>query len=702
MESTSLERRGNPSTSSRSSPQLPTLRVQTRASKSRIDFRCSRLYRLHRFAALMAVVALVVIFSLLFSTDNSSQSMRHRMNSERLSQTPLRLNRLEVNQSILNNLDIISVSFEYSPPHLEFYGANAIAAYCVSLADELSGRMPAAHEYMAVVRTDGKASGTIEIGPLVNMRCSWLLRFITDDFQVLKESELLRFKHGPTQPLQVHLALTQNTSEMRVKWVSDPVPNPVVMFGEHKDKLDRIAKATHSSYTSKDMCGEPATVEAPLNFRDPGQIFDAVMTNLKAGKKYYYQVGEQNGKVSDIFEFRMIPPKGNNKVGQESSVSFFVYGDLNMPVQPTSNFALDNGTSGTTMKLIRDDLELAAVESNSHKYFAVMHVGDLAYAYGATYIWDHFGHLIEYVAARLPYMITIGNHDYGYLEGVKKDPIKWPSHSTFEKDGTSGFNSGGECGVPAAARFHMPENGNGVYWYSFDSGLAHHVMLSSEHEFARGSTLHKWLVKDLSTIDRSKTPWVFVYIHRPLYCSVAYSHDYYRSLLFRDELEQELADHHVDVVFAGHYHSYERTCPVFGDRCIESPSGKAMAPVHITIGSAGFTVDTAGFYRSNWRKKGFLEHGYGRVHIYNWTHMHFEFVSNTERRVKDETWIVSTHDWSSKRERFPPGYFPTQEIAGLAAAVVLSLSACFAVFIPAIRQARNTKFISLRTIRFRN
>lgn len=181
---------------------------------------------------------------------------------------------------------------------------------------------------------------------------------------------------------------------------------------------------------------------------------------------------------------------------------------------------------------------------------------------------------------------------------MKKDPVKWPAHPTFEKHGVHGYQSYGECGIPSEKRFHMPDNGNGVYWYSFDTGLAHHAVVSSEHEFVRGSPLHKWLVNDLKSVDRSKTPWVFVYIHRPLYCSVAYSGDYYRSLLFRDELEQELADHHVDIVFAGHYHSYERTCPVFGDRCIESPSGKAMAPVHLMVGSGGYKVDDAGFYLS--------------------------------------------------------------------------------------------------------
>ncbi|GMF09340.1 unnamed protein product [Phytophthora lilii] len=677
-------------------PDLPN--VQTRPRKASNSSRNSPL---HWLAAFIAAVGLVLVLSLLYATGNSSQSLREQQKKLEVQDAfniPRRLARFEVNQSVLHNLDTVAVSFEYKAPQPSFYGRDRVAAYCVSSADELANRTPDVQEFMDTVHTDGKGSGVVEVGPLVNMRCCWLLRFITGDDQVLGESKLLRFEHGPTQPLQVHLALTNREGEMRVKWVSDNVTNPVVMFGEDKKKLDKVGYATQSSYKPKEMCNGPANTVFPRNYRDPGQIFDAVMTKLEAGKTYFYQVGDKEGELSDVLEFRMPPAVGSNSVAEDvegSSMSFFVYGDLNTPVGATDNFAEDNGNCGTTMQLIREDMEQAAADPSKHRYVAVMHVGDLAYAMGSTYIWDQFGHLIEYAAARLPYMISIGNH-----EGVKKDHVKWPSHLTFEKEGTHGYDSYGECGVPSEKRFHMPDNGNGVYWYSFDTGLAHHAVVSSEHEFARGSPLHKWLVNDLKSVDRSKTPWLFVYIHRPLYCSVAYSGDYYRSLLFRDELEQELAVYHVDIVFAGHYHSYERTCAVFGDRCIESPSGKAMAPVHLMVGSGGYTVDDAGFYRSRWREQGFLEHGYGRVHIYNSTHLHFEFVSDVERRVKDETWIVSTHDWPSNRERYPPGYFPAQDIAGFGAAAILAFLASHAVLVPAIRRAQNSKSMPVPPIGF--
>jgi hypothetical protein len=46
----------------------------------------------------------------------------------------------------------------------------------------------------------------------------------------------------------------------------------------------------------------------------------------------------------------------------------------------------------------------------------------------------------------------------------------------------------------------------------------------------------------------------------------------------------------VDLFWAGHYHSYERVCPVYNDTCRRHGEGI----VHITIGSAGASLDSWG------------------------------------------------------------------------------------------------------------
>lgn len=246
-----------------------------------------------------------------------------------------------------------------------------------------------------------------------------------------------------------------------------------------------------------------------------------------------------------------------------------------------------------------------------------------------------------------------------------------------------------------AKRFQMPANGNGVFWYSTEMGLVHHTVLSSEHDFRRGSPMYSWLLKDLRSVDRTVTPWLFLHIHRPLYSSETYTSDYRRSLLLRNHLEHLLDEFRVDVVFSGHYHSYERTCPVYDEQCFYGETQSvAQAPVHIMVGSGGANVDSQGYYDRDWSLRVLQEYGYGRVHVYNATHMHFEFVANEMLEnggVKDSAWVVSDHAWPNNRprqERTMP--FSVWEIAAIAAVIAVLLLIARMVFM--WRRAANLQY----------
>jgi hypothetical protein len=52
----------------------------------------------------------------------------------------------------------------------------------------------------------------------------------------------------------------------------------------------------------------------------------------------------------------------------------------------------------------------------------------------------------------------------------------------------------------------------------------------------------------------------------------------------RASVEPLLMQYGVDLVLWGHHHSYQRTCPVFNQTCVD-PNTKA--PVHLVIGNAG-------------------------------------------------------------------------------------------------------------------
>jgi acid phosphatase type 7 len=240
--------------------------------------------------------------------------------------------------------------------------------------------------------------------------------------------------------------------------------------------------------------------------------------------------------------------------------------------------------------------------------------------------------------------------EYDYTEGGQHDPSGAGEHNGFHpQEGNYGTDSNGECGVPTNKRFHMPDNGNQVFWWSTEMGLTHHTVISSEHDYTPSSAMYKWLENDLKNVDRTKTPWLFFHLHRPLYVSEKYDADNRVAEFLQLHVEPLLAKYRVDAVFSGHFHAFERTCPVLKQQCRTAKGSngveEARAPVHIMVGSAGASLDDTPYSSVSWSLARQQEYGYGRVHVHNASHAHFEFQRNRDGEIADHAWIVSTHDW---------------------------------------------------------
>jgi hypothetical protein len=203
-----------------------------------------------------------------------------------------------------------------------------------------------------------------------------------------------------------------------------------------------------------------------------------------------------------------------------------------------------------------------------------------------------------------------------------------------------GDDSNGECGVPMASRFTMPQSpgSNSIFWYGFDYGSVHFTMISTEHDLSPGSSQYKWLNAELASVDRARTPWLVVSGHRPVYNSEKYDSDYRVSENFKTLFEPLLVKYKVSITFFGHYHSYERTCPVAFGNCTEFGSG----PVHITIGSAGASLDTAGLYGLQWSEFFDDDWGIGSVTVANRSAMHFEYLRSRDNRLADDAWVYQS------------------------------------------------------------
>lgn len=114
--------------------------------------------------------------------------------------------------------------------------------------------------------------------------------------------------------------------------------------------------------------------------------------------------------------------------------------------------------------------------------------------------------------------------------------------------------------------FSLPEP---EYYYTFKYGNAQFFMIDSNKDLSRGSEQYKWLEKELR---RSKATWKFAAHHHPCFSS---DEDDYgdkwkgkapKGYAWGDKNAGQLVElyekYGVDIAFAGHIHSYERTWPI--------------------------------------------------------------------------------------------------------------------------------------------
>ncbi|KAL5193199.1 putative inactive purple acid phosphatase 2 [Glycine soja] len=380
-------------------------------------------------------------------------------------------------------------------------------------------------------------------------------------------------------PQQIHLAFVGahgKEEDMRVMYITRDPRETYVRYGEREDKLDGIAVARVERYEREHMCDAPANTS--VGWRDPGFIHDAVLIGLKKGQRYYYKVGNDNGGWSATQSF-----VSRNSDSDETIA--FLFGDMGTAV-PYNTFLRTQDESISTMKWILRD-----VEALGDKPAFVSHIGDISYARGYSWLWDHFFAQIEPVASQVAYHVCIGNHEYDWpLQPWKPD---WASYG---KDG------GGECGVPYSLRFNMPGNsseltGNAAapptrnLYYSFDMGAVHFVYISTETNFVPGSKQYDFLKHDLESVNRSKTPFVVVQGHRPMYTTSHENRDAALRGKMLEHLEPLLVNNNVTLALWGHVHRYERFCPLNNFTCGvnagHNAGDKKGYTVHIVIGMAG-------------------------------------------------------------------------------------------------------------------
>jgi len=459
---------------------------------------------------------------------------------------------------------------------------------------------------------------------LVNMRCEYNFRYISysgpswfpeTSQWIQAESNNVTFINGPYEPLQGHIALTEKIDEMRVMWVSD-VPlheNSIVEYGVQSGRYSFTSHGSSHTYFADEMCGFPATRVNQVYFRSPGTIHDVLLKKLKPETTYYYRYGNPEYGWSKEASFVTSPEDGS------SEVNFVFYGDMWIDVAP--------GAQETVKRVLTD-------YNSGISYSFILHAGDHSYAEGFEWIWEYFFMNLQPIATKIPYMISIGNHEYDHVTGGKNDPSGAKGEGFHPSWGNFADDSGGECAVPMFHRFHMPDNGHGIFWYSFNSGNVHVIMLSTEHDWQIGSTQYNWLLADLQSVNRTTYPWIVLTGHRPMYTSETSNspQDFAIAAHLRTNIEPLLDEYKVNLCLWGHVHSYERTCPVLNETCVDE------GPVHAVVGTAGVALDWGATFGAPWSVSTAMEYGYSRISTTE-TEMHFQFVLNTNGTIYDDFYI---------------------------------------------------------------
>ncbi|XP_045164941.1 acid phosphatase type 7-like [Mercenaria mercenaria] len=404
--------------------------------------------------------------------------------------------------------------------------------------------------------------------------------------------ENLKVSPASLKPQQVHISLGDTATDMTIMWATRVHDISVVEY--------------HTGDRQKAIKVEGETIKLDTTNEDGAKYLHRVcLHGLQPQTKYFYNVhGESMDTLSDQFSFTMPPVLAGN------THSFMVYGDL--------------GTE-------THDMQFLLQEALNEKYEAVFHVGDIAYDLnkGQGQIGDKFLQKIEKVAARTPYMTVPGDHERNdeflhYRYRFSMPNLPWP----------------------------MPSDN---LWYSIDIGPIHFVLYSTEvffYDEVNIEEMLQWLKTDLdkANTQRSARPWIIAMGHRPMYCSIDKNDEDCKrdNSLVRTSLEDLFYAEGVDLVISGHEHYYERTWPVYNKRAIQYNYREPAAPVHITIGTLGsvYESDKSTNVGGQWSAFVLSETGkesFGRLKVFNATHLHWEVRECANNKLVDQIWIIQPY-----------------------------------------------------------
>jgi hypothetical protein len=310
------------------------------------------------------------------------------------------------------------------------------------------------------------------------------------------------------------------------------------------------------NWSNQDAAGDSSVDYGPTSSYGSTVHFTAVtnyhhveLTGLNSGATYHYRIRSSDGTVGADNTF-------TTAAANTTSFSFAVYGDCrgaqsqNEPYY-TRHQALCNWLA-------------------PQNFAFILTTGDTVWEGASTAslstYWPDFFYLESNLSKGTVLMTTLGNHEV-QPTSVGTPEERYTNYKNFYMDGYPiNGTSGNEGRV-----------------YSFNYGNAHIVCLDSFQISL--TTQATWLDADLAAANADPSiQWIFAFMHSPMYTtSSTHSPDTDEQAAFGALFDQ----YHVDIVFAGHNHVYERSKSIKAGAVV--PDGQGT--VYITNGLGGANFD---------------------------------------------------------------------------------------------------------------
>ncbi|PTE43200.1 metallophosphoesterase family protein [Staphylococcus equorum] len=305
------------------------------------------------------------------------------------------------------------------------------------------------------------------------------------------------------------------------------------------EPIEKNGKPKVNGYYTDENAGGPEWTSGDKHgktdlIKEKEYTYKAQAKDLKPNTQYYYKVGSESGKKSEIGKFKTSGDKGD-------PFSFVQYTDTqnafwNENVRNEAAFGAD------TLK--------NAIQTAGDPNFA-LHTGDFVETAEVEDEWKDLYKQSRPSFMSLPVAAAPGNHDeYALNEEDEKLLNKFNEHMNVPKENDAV---------------------NGGSYYSFDYNGAHMVVANTNDnkkskdnpdEKAIGDEQMEWIKKDIKQARDNGAKWVVLNLHKPMYSKSYHALSDEDVKKVRDELTKEIDDLDVDLVLQGHDHVLSRTHPL--------------------------------------------------------------------------------------------------------------------------------------------